>query len=78
MSNDSGNSDSQNDILETIENTNTREIEVRKWFCILLAKVYNGHNGYVLSHAFGNGLIGSFGVFYLCTGSLTLCAQAHH
>ncbi len=44
----------------------------------LLAKVYNGHNGYVLSYPFRNGLIDSFEVFHLCTGSLTLCAQAHH
>ncbi len=41
-----------------------------------LAKVDNGHNGYVLS--FRNGLIDSFEVFHLCTGSLALCAQAHH
>ncbi len=44
----------------------------------LLAKVYKGHNDYVLSYKFRNGLIDSFEVFCLCTGSLSLCAQAHH
>ncbi len=49
----------------------------------LLAKVYNGHNGYVLNYQYylikiKNGLIDSFEVFRLLTGSLALCAQAHH
>ncbi len=43
----------------------------------LLAKVYNGHNSYVLVY-FRNGLIDSFEVFHLHTGLLTICAQAHH
>ena len=39
----------------------------------LLAKVYNGHNGCVLRYNFRNGLIDSFEVFCLCTGSLAIC-----
>ncbi len=44
----------------------------------LLAKKYNGHNGYVLGYILRNGLIDSFEVFCLCTGLLVLCTQAYH
>ncbi len=42
LSEATGNSDSQNAMLETTDNANTRDIEVRKKFCIiLLAKVWS-------------------------------------
>ncbi len=42
LSEATGNSDSQNAILETTDNTSTWDIEVRKKFCvILLAKVWS-------------------------------------
>ncbi len=43
---------------------------------MVLYLLTNGYNGMYLT--FRNGLIDSFEVFHLCTGSLTICAQAHH
>ncbi len=41
----------------------------------LLAKVYNGHNGYVLSYTFRNEPINSFEVFHLCWLARPLCSS---
>ncbi len=43
----------------------------------MLAKVYNGHNGYVLL-LLEMDCIDASEVFCLCIVSLALCAQAHY
>ena len=64
LSKDTGNSDSQNDTTE-----------YKKVVLYLLAKVTPAMH---FSYTFRNELIDFFEVFRLCTGSLALCAQAHH